>query len=69
MMPPVEIDHKRVRNTPGCPICAMPKDKGLVICWSCNRSLKAKHHGTWGAAAALLIDRCEYMLEKAGVAS
>ena len=59
----------RTRNVPGCPVCIMPKPKGLILCWDCHRNLKAQHHGEYGAAANALLQRVEYMLECAGVSA
>ena len=59
--------YHRIRKIPACPICRGPKDHGLVICWTCNRTLKAKHDGTWGRPAETILDRVEFMLEQAGV--
>ena len=59
--------YPRVRKMPGCPICKQPKPVGCRICWTCNRTLKAKHDGDWGKGANTIIDRCEFILECAGV--
>jgi hypothetical protein len=61
--------YERLRKIGGCPICKLPKDRGLVICWTCNRGLKGRHNGTWGKAAEVLIDRCEFVLECAAAQS
>ena len=59
--------YNRIRKSPACCICKLPKDHGLVICWQCNRTLKSKHDGAWGKSAELILDRVEFMLECAGV--
>ena len=59
--------YQRIRKMSACCICKMPKDHDLVLCWQCNRTLKAKHDGTWGRAAETILDRVEFMLEQAGV--
>lgn len=56
-------DHPRIREISACPLCKMPKPKGLVICWDCNAQQKARFDGTWGHTAELILDRIEFMLK------
>ncbi len=36
----VTQDHPHLRQSIVCPVCGFAKDKGLVTCWGCHRSLK-----------------------------
>ena len=47
--------YQRIRKMSACCICKMPKDHDLVLCWQCNRTLKAKHDGAWGKAAETIL--------------
>lgn len=60
-------DYNRIRNVPLCPVCVMPKPKGLVICWTCNGTLKRQFGGNWGDKTERLLFRVESMLASAGV--
>jgi hypothetical protein len=54
--------HNRIRACHTCPNCLAPKDEGLVICWPCNRKLKAKHDGCWGERTERGLDSLEAFL-------
>jgi hypothetical protein len=56
------IDYPKLRETSRCPLCNQPKSKGLVICWTCNGQLKARHDGMWGKKAERLLAQAEAAL-------
>ena len=40
--------NNRVRAATFCPRCMGVKDAGLLVCWPCNRRLKAAYDGGYG---------------------
>lgn len=30
-------DFPNIRHSRQCPLCLKPKDKGLIVCWTCYR--------------------------------
>ncbi len=36
-------DFPRVRASHVCPICAVHKDTGLLVCWPCYRLFELRH--------------------------
>lgn len=34
---PITLDHPLTRRGCTCPLCELPKDAGLVVCWPCYR--------------------------------
>jgi len=48
------MDFPKLRTLHACPLCSQPKQQGLIICWSCNRTAKvqamsAGEAGDWPA--------------------
>ena len=54
--------QNRIRACRTCPNCLGPKDQGLVVCWPCNRKLKARHNGGYGNAFEFHLDALEHFL-------
>jgi hypothetical protein len=48
-------DHPNLRRSLACPSCRKAKERGLVVCWECNRVLNIRN----GRCERVLLDVCE----------
>jgi hypothetical protein len=36
------MDFPKLRSLFACPLCSAAKERGLIICWPCNRTAKVQ---------------------------
>jgi predicted amidophosphoribosyltransferase len=51
----IRTNHPNLRRSTSCPFCAKPKERGLRVCWECNRHFNIRH----GSTERVLLDFAE----------
>jgi hypothetical protein len=49
------LHHPNLRRSTACPFCRKAKERGMVVCWECNRVLNIRN----GTTERVLLDFAE----------